>query len=209
MERNKVFEQELSYIKDKNIKESAITIINLLPDYFFHAEASTSTKTKHHPSFALGDGGLVRHTKVAVRIAYELFSNKTFGEKYTSLEQDLIIMGLLIHDGIKQGLNNTDGHTVKEHPTLIKNFILANKGQLFLDDNQIKFLTKIVESHMGPWNTDLDGKEILPIPNTKYEKFVHLCDYLASRKFLDVKFNQNDEIMDNNHLKIKNNKIFN
>ena len=36
---------------------------------------------------------------------------------------------------------------------------------------------------------------ILPKPSDKYEFFVHECDYLASRKFIDVKFDENDEII--------------
>ena len=67
MDKVKTFEKELEYIVDDNIKESAKTMIELLPDYFFH-EAASSTG-KYHPSYALGDGGLVRHTKAAVRVA--------------------------------------------------------------------------------------------------------------------------------------------
>ena len=41
---------------------------------------------------------------------------------------------------------------------------------------------------MGPWNTDYSGTEILPKPHSKCQNFVHMCDYLASRKYLDMKF---------------------
>jgi hypothetical protein len=48
-----------------------------------------------------------------------------------------------------------------------------------------------VASHMGSWNTDYKTKkEILPKPITSMEKFVHLCDYLASRRFLEVNFDK-------------------
>ena len=45
---------------------------------------------------------------------------------------------------------------------------------------------------MGPWNTDYEGREILPKPKTKYENFVHMCDYLSSKKFLNVNFVDNE-----------------
>lgn len=32
-------------------------------------------------------------------------------------------------------------------------------------------------------------EEILPKPQTEMQKFTHLCDYLASRKMLEVNFN--------------------
>lgn len=35
---------------------------------------------------------------------------------------------------------------------------------------------------MGQWNVNLYSKTILPKPKTATQKFVHLCDYLASRK---------------------------
>lgn len=64
------FNKEISYIKNERIRNSLITILDLLPDYFYHIPASSTGK--YHPEFTLGDKGLVRHTKAAVRIAYEL-----------------------------------------------------------------------------------------------------------------------------------------
>ena len=60
-----IFNKELSYIKDSRIKESASVLVELIPEYFF-IEAASSTG-KYHPSFSQGVGGLLRHTKVAVR----------------------------------------------------------------------------------------------------------------------------------------------
>ena len=86
MNKEEMFKSELGYIKNDKIKESAKTMINLLPDYFFH-EAASSTG-KYHPKYALGDGGLLRHTKAAVRFAYELLSDSCIGDKYTDSEKD-------------------------------------------------------------------------------------------------------------------------
>ena len=47
---------------------------------------------------------------------------------------------------------------------------------------------------MGPWTKDYNGVEVLEKPKTKYQNFVHMCDFLASRKCLLVPFNENDEI---------------
>ena len=48
---------------------------------------------------------------------------------------------------------------------------------------------------MGAWNKDFDGNEVLPIPRTKYQSFVHMCDYLASRKFINVEFDNNNDVI--------------
>ena len=124
MDKVKTFEKELEYIVDDNIKESAKTMIELLPDYFFH-EAASSTG-KYHPSYALGDGGLVRHTKAAVRVAYELLSDPAIGDKYTRSEKDVMIMSLILHDGLKRGLKE-EKYTRFDHPILMANYVLENK----------------------------------------------------------------------------------
>ena len=60
-----------------------------------------------------------------------------------------------------------------------------------LDD--LRKICTMIESHMGEWTVDpYTKKEVLPKPRTAEQRFVHMCDYLASRKFLDVKFLDND-----------------
>ena len=49
---------------------------------------------------------------------------------------------------------------------------------------------------MGPWTTDYQGKEVLEKPKTKYQNFVHMCDYLASRKCINILFNEDDNIIE-------------
>ena len=187
--KHEVFRRELEYIKDERIRESCEKILDMLPDYFYEIPASSTGK--YHPSFSLGEGGLVRHVKVAVRLAKELLDNPCIGDKYTQNEKDVMIMTLILHDGLKSGLVH-NRYTQANHPTLIKNFVLEHKNELSLTDNELDLFSHAVESHMGPWNKDYDGNEILPKPKTKYENFVHMCDFLSSKKFLDVKFKNNE-----------------
>lgn len=185
---HEIFNKELNYIKDINIRDSLITILDLLPNYFYEVPASSTGK--YHPEFSLGNAGLVRHTKVAVRIAIELFNDSALNN-FTSHEKDLIIFALTIHDGLKSGKVKSE-YTLFNHPILISEFIKENKDKLKLNDDDITFICKCVETHMGPWTKDYDGNEVLEAPKDKYQRFVHMCDYLASRKFLNIKFIQND-----------------
>lgn len=191
MEKIECLKKELNYIKNEKYRKNAEILINLLPDYFFEVPASSTGK--YHPNFALGQGGLVRHTKVAVRIAYDLLNNPTIGDIFKDEEKDLMLTGLILHDGLKSGLQKSQ-YTLFDHPLLISNYIKENKDKLTLTDNEVLFLTNVIESHMGPWNTNNYSDVVLPTPKNKYQKFVHMCDYLASRKFLDVKF-VDDEIV--------------
>ena len=185
-----VFKKEINYVKDASRRKDLKTLISLLPDYFFEIPASSTGK--YHPSFALGEGGLVRHTKVAVRIAYELLQNNTVGMKFTDKDKDLIIMALTLHDGLKSGTEHSK-YTKFDHPLLVSKMIMENTDKLSLDIDDIRKMCSMIESHMGEWTYDsYQKKEVLPKPKTAEQRFVHMCDFLASRKFLDVKFKKND-----------------
>lgn len=188
--KSDVFKTEISYIKDPNYQKNAEILVNLLPDYFF--EVGASSTGKYHPSFASGEGGLVRHTKAAVRIAYELL-NSIIGNVFTLKEKDLIILVLILHDGIKHGIPK-EQYVRFDHPILAANFIKDNQSKTTFNDSEIKFMMDTISSHMGPFNTNNYSSVILPVPQNKYQKFVHMCDLLASKKFLDIKFDGNEII---------------
>lgn len=191
MNREEVFKIELGYIKNDRIRKSCLAMIDVLPDYFFEIEASSTGK--YHPSYALGKGGLVRHTKAAVRIAFDLLSDPSIGDKYTSDEKDLMIMGLLLHDGVKCGLPK-EKYTRFDHPIMMCEVIMDNEENMELEMEEIEFVCDVIKTHMGPWTTDYNGVEVLEKPKTKYQNFVHMCDYLASRKALEVPFDDNGNI---------------
>lgn len=183
------FSKELTYIKNEKYKENAKKLIKLLPDYFY--EVAASSTGKYHPSFALGEGGLVRHTKVAVKMAYELSNNNVIGYSFKDDEKDLMIIALIMHDGLKHG-KTKEKYVRFDHPILMANYIKENKDKLDFTDQEIEFLTNVISPHMGEWNTNPYSDVVLPVPHNKYQRFVHMCDFLASRKFLDVKFKNNE-----------------
>lgn len=183
-----VFQEELGWISDNNIRSGIEAAISLLPDYFFHIAASSTGK--YHPKYALGDGGLVRHTKAAVKIAHELLQLEQY-LVFSNEDKDLIIGSLILHDGMKHGKDGSK-FTVAEHPILMASLLNENFESFKpFTETQLLTLSSNIASHMGEWNTDFKSKkEILPKPKTDTEKFVHLCDYLASRKYLEVAFDQ-------------------
>lgn len=189
MNKVDVFKKELSYIKNSKYVECAKKMIELLPDYFFTIPASSTGK--YHPEFAQGDGGLVRHTKVAVRMCYELANNNSIGHSFKNDEKDLMLISLIMHDGAKSGIPKGK-FTCVDHPLIVSKLIRDNKDNIGLSDKEIDFVCSVIESHMGEWNTDFNGNEVLPVPNNKYQRFVHMCDFLASKKFINVNFSEND-----------------
>ena len=185
-EKTKYYEKEYTYIKSEKKIEDLKTLIGLLPDYYFEIPASSTGK--YHPKFAASNHGLVKHTKVAVRIAHELLINETTGSKFSDSEKDLIIMALVLHDGLKSGMPK-EKYTRFDHPLLISKLIIEAKDKLKLDAHELRTLCNMIETHMGQWTIDpYTKKEVLPKPKTELQRFVHMCDYLSSKKFLDVEF---------------------
>ena len=184
-----LFNKELKYIKNDRIKNSAIKLLNKLPDYFFYIPASSSGK--FHPICDLGPQGLIRHTKNVVRIGYELLNLEMYQNIFTKEEQDLIIYSLLFHDALKQGINETT-YTIFEHPIVMSQYIKDNQKELLLTDEETTFISNGIASHMGQWNKK--GNITMPKPSTESQKFIHLCDYLASRNFINIEYDNNENI---------------
>ncbi len=186
-----MFDKEISYIKDNQIKSAMVKLLNILPEYWFEVPASSTGK--YHPEYALGNGGLLRHSKAAMRIGYELLSDPSIGEKYTDHEKDLMLISLLVHDGLKSG-NPKEKYTRFDHPILMANYILEKHEEIGISKEDATFCADVIKTHMGYWTTDYDGNEVLEKPKTKYQNFVHMCDYLASRKCILVPFDKDNKI---------------
>ena len=179
-----VFKTEINYIKSVEHRKIIENLLNNLPDYFYEIPASSTGK--YHPNYALGDGGLVRHTKAAVRIFNSLY-NLDCIDMDTG---DYCRAALILHDTCKSGVNWESKYTLFEHPILVKELLLKTFGEnLTQEENEyVEEVNRLVSSHMGQWNKSKYSPIVLPVPRFNDEIWVHICDYLASRKFLEVNF---------------------
>lgn len=186
-----VFKTEIEFIKNENYRNNLNILLDLVPDYFYEVEASSTGK--YHPKFALGEQGLIRHTKVAVRIGKEVLSLECMKDYFSNKEKDLMLIALILHDSMKLG-NPREKYTRFDHPLLAGKLIKENQVKTTFTDIEVKFLINAIASHMGEWNTNAYSDVVLPKPRTKFQIFVHICDYLASRKFINVEFDENNNI---------------
>ena len=188
IDRLKVFQTELKEIQTENIRKYAeLAIQNVLPEYFFYVPASSTGK--YHPEYAIGTVGLVRHTKAIAKIAIDVLGLEFL--QYSQEEKDLILTGCILHDGRKSGAEEDKSEfTRADHPLLMANALAETEClRDIIPAEAENFLFDVITSHMGQWNTDYKTKkEILPKPETWAEFFTHLFDYLASRKYLTVIF---------------------
>lgn len=186
-EKSKIFDSLLDTFENEDIKNFANECIETIPSYFWNVGASSTGK--YHPQYALGDLGLARHTCVLVRFLNHILNIDCYKNDFTSRERDLLRVAGIMHDSRKSG-NDEDYARNKftrfEHPLLAANEIRTIIG--FIPEEELELVANTIESHMGQWNTDKRSKVVLPLPENKYQKMLHLADYLASRKDIEVLF---------------------
>jgi len=202
IDRADLFKEELDVLMNLMLKSRLNTdtfalftmlMLDSLPSYFFHVPASSTGK--YHPQCSLGEGGLVRHTKLGMKVATENFVLTTMFN-LSNEAKVMAYIALMFHDGFKHGFNHAP-YTDAKHPLFIKQVMndIINKMEnleVFINDTDItdmkalRGIAEAVSTHMGQWTFDYRSKKkILEEPRTPLELFIHLCDYTASRKVFD------------------------
>ena len=192
-QQKKIVEPILSTIKNDDIREFAEVLLDGLPDYIWHVGASSTGK--YHPAYSLGEGGLMRHQIAVVRFLNFFFELEQYNTKFTDREIDLIRVAGLIHDGRKSGEQddyNRSKFTKFDHPIQMANVVRSYDGK-YLTHDEIELIANCISSHMGQWSTDRKSSVVLPKPNNVYQEFIHLADYLASRKDLTMAFDISEQ----------------
>ena len=161
-----------------------------MPEYFWEVPASSTFK--YHPQYCCTVPlGLAKHTVALVRILNFMFEVESVRNQFTSRERDLLRIAGLMHDSRKSGSQaeyQKSKWTRFDHPLQAAKVIRQLDG---IPKNEIEFIAHAIESHMGQWNeSKRDPGIVLPKPEDKYQIILHLADYLASRKDIELKFDE-------------------
>ena len=178
----------LDTFENQDIKDFAIMLLDNLPEYIWTVPASSTGK--YHPEYSLGDGGLMRHQMAVVRFLNFFFELEQYNSKLTSREMDLMRVAGLVHDGMKSGSQeqfSTNKYTKFDHPIQMATVIRSYDGK-YLSYDEIELVANAISKHMGAWNTDKKSPIVLPKPDEKFSRMLHVADYLASRKCLTMEF---------------------
>lgn len=197
------FKTELAMISDESVKAFTVAAFELVPTYFWTAPCSSTGK--YHPRWNQGEGGIVRHTKVATFYALELtrampldkeeVMRTGFGEK---LFQDVCVSATMLHDGWKHGpaftgdlssipQGNTECHGIAWAKHIYETIVLPKlTGEVKEPSFRIRAILRGIAGHMGIW-TGPANMQFWP----QYQKdsvlkkvclAVHYGDYISSRK---------------------------
>lgn len=180
---------EQLHLENDDMKEFAETVIEAAPLYWKTVPASSSGK--YHPNYCLGDGGLIRHTLALIRLLNHTWDIKCMSEKWTSRERDIVRIAGMMHDAFKSGSQSDyekNKYTKHEHPIIASNAIMKYKGCGIIPDKEIECIATTIETHMGEFVSSPRSDIVLPEPKNKYQKMLHWADYLASRKDIEVNF---------------------
>ena len=202
MKTSELFEKEIAYISNETLQNIVKDTLDAAPECIQTIPASSSGK--FHPKADLGEGGLVRHVKAVTAIAKtmidtDIFKNIALGigaDDYETITiyADIALAACILHDCMKP--DDTPKHsTVFDHPLKAANLFKETAKKYITKENMnymkivIPLVHSSISSHMGQFNTAPYAKGIvLPKPKLGIEQFVHLCDYIASRKFIDFNF---------------------
>lgn len=186
MDKVAVFEHELGQISDPELREFGKDLLAFVPDAFFIKAASSTGK--YHPKSSNIEGGLVNHTKSAFWIGVSLMKSMAMFSNVSTEDRDTVLMAILFHDSMKYPEGSRSKYTSFEHPVLVKELVKKCWRAKKYPENlmqKVSKMLKCVESHMGAWTVSKYSAIILPTPEGRLEKLVHLCDYIAGQVFCD------------------------
>ena len=174
------FESELEFIVDDRIREFAKWGLSVAPSKYYLVSASSSGD--YHPFSSNGKGGLVRHIRLCMLIARELFKDSLYNN-FSMYEKDIIYTSLLLHDEGK--VCDPPFTYFPKHPIYSVNHIerYHNKPiwvEEFLQTEDWLLIKSCILTHMGEHADVSCGR-----PKTRIQKFVHLVDYLSSLRVYD------------------------
>ena len=170
-----ILDSEVSLINFADIRKFVKECLNKAPDYFWKIPSSSTGK--YHPEDDNIEGGLIRHTKKAVKIAEDLC--RCFD--VISAERDYVIAAMILHDTCKNGFPEGGPYTVDGHGNLFVGIVnLLMKKDEKLNSEMVKTISKLISLHMGRFDTPyIIGGDIL-------SKIVHVADYISSRRYLTI-----------------------
>jgi len=192
MNVERVFAKELAYIREECVRKFVVRAFDsLCPEYFW---VIASSQRCHHPRKCQSPGGLVRHTKLAVRFG------RSFMEMWPDPPKeahDEVIAALLLHDMYKRGGSIDERKSFKTHEEARRShgIYCANMlRQAWEDDGELRAtipaerarrIITAVRDHMGKWTKGFVRSQEDIENNLQRQHIVcittHIADYASSR----------------------------
>lgn len=189
-----VFATELGYLKEHRYVDFVTRCFDeLCPDHFFTQPASLTRK--YHPALAVGDGGVVRHTKYAVWWGVQLARALDGDGRNDGEHRDVIVSALLLHDVLKGGdpskrkLPERQGPGGHSYLTGIHGVDMAEAIYTRVLKEKIEWPEQLlimaaIAGHMGIWTgpEQYRPNNIQGSMARRITQIVHIADFCAAQK---------------------------
>jgi len=166
------YKKQLDLIKSAEKRRKLENLLRTAAHKNISGQASSTGK--YHPKFANSEFGLSKHTKAVVRIVQVICT------VFEELDPDVMIIAAIAHDMFKYGSEDAE-HTSWAH---------AKDAGMALHQVGLKDEARLVYCHMG----NFDKKAAAP--KELDEKLLHLADYIASQKFININFDKDHNLLE-------------
>ena len=172
-------------VKPDNIRIATMRCLEMAPAYFWKTPASVTGK--HHPLWALGDGGLIRHTVGAVDMGINMgrYDVDVEPKIYTA-----IVPALILHDITKYGIkdiaetkeSDPNMYWFNNHHVTAASFCRkiwqlmewnTNETTYYQDEMRWIEICDMILGHVGRWGVK---------PTSKAGWIVHFADLAVSTR---------------------------
>ena len=179
-----LYKDILDAFETEEVRLYAEDMLHLAPAYGDIIAASSSGKY-HNPQQCC-EGGQLIHVKLACEIMNYILELEYVQHFIKSPKRrDFLRVAILLHDAFKRGIYNSD-KTVHEHPILAANWIMKSTPTHDLKKADKYRVASYVATHSGQWRESKYSDVKLPKIRVTEQFLVHLCDYLASRKNIEL-----------------------
>ena len=186
--RKKIMQRYLELIQDERLK-AFVNKVFTYPEVL-ESLAKPSTYNGHnHPNDEFVQNGLALHSLRVCNLALNLYRSTP---EPKPLEQDLIIVGSLLHDVPHKYL----GSGFPNHNHAVDNCSWFLEVSESLDNELRKEIGSIILNHMGKWNTSY-SELFNQYPITTLSWIVHLADSISARRNVLVDVSDVDYLKEN------------
>jgi hypothetical protein len=153
-----------------------------LPDIWDRPSSSTG---KYHQKQDGTVPSIAEHTYSMTHAASKIV--KMFGFKDKSVENDVFMMSIILHDALKYGPKGTNPHTTKDHDRAMSSLLESNKKLLlkhFTEDG-VDALIEGIRFHSGRWSASVPNKNTFDFKDYHpIVMFTHILDMLDTQSCL-------------------------
>jgi 23S rRNA maturation-related 3'-5' exoribonuclease YhaM len=176
--------EKIDKILEENLTEISFRLWKALkekiPDIWSRSSSSTG---KYHRRKDGTVPSIAEHVLEMLVSCIKLLS--IFNLKPKTLDSDILLLSIVLHDSFKYNVNGTDEYTTNKHDQIIGDAIRDNK-EVFMrvfSGEQVNLLEKLVRFHSGRWSSD-SLRNFKLGEHSPQILFIHILDMLSTNALL-------------------------